>query len=1474
MNLKKKNVAAEQDIVVGWSYSKEAQITAEYTKFSPFNIGASSGIIVENNVKLKREISDEKYLPVKQSIIEIYVPDFHDKEPETVNVQAIKLMATRGEQTENCSFSKENWNYNREEKKITITINNDENVKASGEDEFNITYRYNEYVEDEKVFMPNNIKATIEEYSSNSNIVTTKEIHDVNEIESVPNDLVTYKVATNENSINKGKINANYNSEEAKYETKYTSTINVNIMTSDLIEQLQLMNTKDVYVTSDGTEVDASEDVYYKKLEFNYNEIAQMIHDGATIEIRNLNDEVIAYLNEENIEQENSCKMNFETMPHGIKILLNNVNTNENITIKVTRAIGKSSYEKAIFNTFDKIKNYTNANIKYYGDEKFYDMSESVNEKKIENSKTEANLKIKNEILTTTGKNDDVDIRILLNNNKKTSDLYVNPSFELVFPSQITGAVIKNVNLVNGNGLEIADYKTDNSGENVKLIVNLSGTQTEFVESDITNGTNIVLKVSLELDKYITKAQSYVKMYYCNEAATNYVTESDWKMSKSMPEGLVKNTNGFTKASVKYQGQQGLVVINSIANYDGQGSEVSLIGGNEKTAEIAVNAEGRIATMKLVALNNTGNKCTDIALVGRIPFEGNKSVVTGNDMGTNINTLLASFINEDSENPNKATIYYSTNEQADKNLNDESNGWTTDVSDLSIFKSFMICVEGEVESGSILNYSYDFQIPENIDYDKSLFGSFCGFYNNHKPSVISYETSEAAKVGLKTKSGLPFSIELLANIKDDEKIGENKYLTYKLNVKNTSDEIFSNIKVTNPIPNGTKAYVLENDEKYYGGDNAGYSKTESLEWNIESLNPGDMVTYTYQLKVSNGMAGKNVENVATVQVGDINQQSNTVYTPVEDKYFGIDFSGDVSDVAGIGDELVYTAAISNLKDYEFSNTKITFVYPEEAEFKSLTFEDGTEIPSSDLKINNEEHTVTYVIGQLPTNIINKFKLTLEAASVSDGKTSTYVKITSNDLTEQSSKILTRFVGAQLEFELSTNVEGETVTAGDYIEYIIKMKNVGEKRAEDITITAPASNLLDNPLENLGESKEARLTAPVINDEVNMYISSIEAGSEEIFVLNGYAKNPESSNLLSEQFTLSVSGTEIGKTDEVKFKVLSNSKLGEDPNEEKIVTVEENTHSISGKAWIDEQLDGAKSEEESGFSQATVNLLKNGKKIKTATIDSNGNYMFNDVENGSYDVSFDYDHVDYTITEKSAVQETEDGNAIATGISVNDSDVENVDLGVSVKDKFDLSVTDSLEKSVVSIRGKEHEEVYNDSNLAKIEVDPLDINKTSIKFVYKIKVENTGNVAGKATSIKDYLPTGTKLVEGENDDWIVGNDGCVYNDSLRGTIIEPGETKELTISLYKEFNGQNIGVLSNKVQLAQSETDNNLEQIIDGDFNTQETIVSISQGFASRSVRIATTVSIIAIIAVFAFMIRDGKIEIRIGDFRIGKKIYK
>lgn len=122
--------------------------------------------------------------------------------------------------------------------------------------------------------------------------------------------------------------------------------------------------------------------------------------------------------------------------------------------------------------------------------------------------------------------------------------------------------------------------------------------------------------------------------------------------------------------------------------------------------------------------------------------------------------------------------------------------------------------------------------------------------------------------------------------------------------------------------------------------------------------------------------------------------------------------------------------------------------------------------------------------------------------------------------------------------------------------------------------------------------------------------------------------------------------------------------------------------------------------------------------------------------------------------------------------------------------------------------------YNNSKIQKIEILKKNVNKSSMIVEYKIVVTNEGTVAGYAKKIVDYLPQNAKFTAEMNRDWYLSDsDKNLYSTSLADTILNPGESKEITLVLSYNITDKDIGNgVSNKAEIYESYNEKGLKDI--------------------------------------------------------------
>lgn len=1536
----------EDEVTLGWSYDSEVEVRSDYVKVSPFAVGENLGTIVSNEIIVKRNSEDAQTLPIKQTNLKIKIPMIYDKLPIAVDVMANKLMATAGQELNQVTFTQDNWKYNPENGELEITVKNDIAKVSNGEDKYTIVTRYEDYVNEEMITLDSIITLKVETYSSNQNKIQETTLQEVQEKEVDAGEIITYSVDTTEDKLNKGRINANFTS-EILYETEFSTIVNVNLLTSDLLEEITIEGTKDTYKDIEGNELDATKDIEYKGIKFQYAEIKDLLEKGSTIDILDGSNNVIYTLSKDNTKEQTDAYLEIDGRIKNAKVRINGVKTNGNVSIEFVKVIGKSSHTLKDFSTFDRLTSTVKAFVKYVSIEEMFTLKELEVDKYFTESYTKADFSINKEHLSTVKDNANVELKIVLNNHVETSDLYKNPVFEIVFPKHIKDVKIQSMNLLNEDGLRVNDFKTYERDEQIRLKLELAGSQKSFSEAYLTNGTNIIINANITVDEVTPRKKDEIKLYYYNEAVTNYQTQTEWNIENGVPYGIAKETNGYDAVVVEYDAPVGLIAINGIENYDGKSSILKSVKQGEVIDMLAVGKPAQIAQIKISTLNNTGNDCSDLIILGRIPFEGNKNIETGEDLGTTMTVPMRDFIIQDPENPVNAKIYYSTNEDAERTYDNPSNEWVEnieEIEDITQIKSFLIVPEGTLKAGEMLNYTYNIEIPADLPYEGKMYGTFTAYYDNNTEYALVPEISTADKVGLETDPGPRVEATLDVDIGEGNSVKEGKILTYYATVNNTGTITAENVKVIFSQPkNGTVLNVVTEGNLSEENITPGYhtATNNTKEIYIDRIEPGQKETVECMVRVNNAIPDqgeiteeKYIETKAVIEIGNlaINKETNTIKNRIKKSNIVTNISLDSSAELTDNSTFTYVYSIENTSGNTIKNFEGEFLIPDELEYISSKVKIYTD-ETVETIYDEENRTVNFKVIDFPYMNSIQFKVEVSVACGSRDPISPILNLKADNMEpEKALELFVELHAGIIEAVLESN-NRITVKEREKVEFLTTISNIGKSTASEIIVNVkPSENLTDVRAYYNGSREGA-----AVNENGRLYAKVFKLGAEKsiTFVVEGYAADlDEAEKIIQSSISVEYGGREVAtvisdpltiiedpeldkiqddkdnnngnnnnnnnnngsgsndnKDDDLKqdnnnnqsnnrpsnnnqntnnnnqsnnnnnnqTNNNSNTNNNVNNNQNSQTNTKKETYSLSGTIWIDANENGQKDKTESFAKGIRVNLQQSGETLKSTQTNTNGFYNFSNIEPGKYTVIFEYDGEKYGVTtynqndSNTAIVskgiEVKNGKSTSNEIEISNFNIENINLGLVVKEKFNLVINKYVTEAVVNIKGKVERFNFDDLDLAKIEIAAKDLSKATVDLKYKMVIENKGNVEGYAVTINDYMPEGMTFDENENEGWYLGKNGLLYNNSLERTLIKPGEKVELGLVLTKEMTKENTGTLINKVLIAG--TRNNKELIEDtiNNMSTQETLILVKTGYTVPIVAGAAMVFIITILIV-------------------------
>ena len=119
-------------------------------------------------------------------------------------------------------------------------------------------------------------------------------------------------------------------------------------------------------------------------------------------------------------------------------------------------------------------------------------------------------------------------------------------------------------------------------------------------------------------------------------------------------------------------------------------------------------------------------------------------------------------------------------------------------------------------------------------------------------------------------------------------------------------------------------------------------------------------------------------------------------------------------------------------------------------------------------------------------------------------------------------------------------------------------------------------------------------------------------------------------------------------------------------------------------------------------------------------------------------------------------------------------------------------------------------------MAKVELDKKKLSKTVVKFVYKIRVTNEGEIPGYATEITDYIPEGLEFHEEDGNNkslgWVKSGDDKIITRALETTLLNSGESKEVEVTFRWINSEKNLGEKINIAEISEDANDYNTDDI--------------------------------------------------------------
>ena len=1423
------DVKGEAQLKINWVSPEDIKsvLSTDLLTNSIYNENGINKRIVQALVSSK--VENNSY-PVKETNIELNIPG----DPETVTVNKRTTAGTNGENEFTASELSEG--------KITINVKNGQNDKIEwlkdAKDEFVVTAKYPETEELVNSKITTNLTQIVYD---NKELKQSAELM----IDENKEQLASISQIESQKEIAKGKI---YAGEEKDYVTNSIAYI-------DYSEAIQKINiTENEVKAIKAAEGEKELAVDYKNIRFNKSNITNIFGDIWDIKTIDQANNIKTITNETETDENGNILIEFEKGARVVNIETSNPKNNGVLNYEITKTIVKASLSREKIKELTKIKN--SSELVYTKKDNTTNIIKTNSTIDLKETQSKATLKVEPVTLTTSSAQK-LNITAVLETNNEYRDLYKNPVIKIKLPKQIN-KISAECSLMYGNGLELkkGNFKINEENGQEVITINLTGEQKSYEG----NGAIINIIANVELNKLSTNSIEDIIMNYTNENAVSY------------------EDNGEEKLQINIASENSMILTNNVEEYN----VTSLGKENDKEIELQSNANTKNATIKMQVVNNEESAISNIAIFGKIAnIDG--QIERTSKIRTNLENVK---------------IYYTTTENPTTSINKAENGWTETESKSA--KYFLILISS-LENGKKVNISYDIKVGENLQHNLTTEAfykvSYTNTLTNTKKEVESTKLIFITGKSAELKTDITAKIQG-TEIKSGDKVNAGEIIEYTATITNTGTEKANNVSVTATIPEDTT--MIEINPKYPDYDPVMDEYTSKEKYLIEKsdkqitinnieIEEGKTYSFTYMVKVNNITESKTIKSTIISKVGENSAEGN-ISNIIEPSNIEVEIAPifrEPNTVLDAGYNYIYEIYIKNLTNKEQKNVQV-----------DLNKNNGLGINTIYWNINQDnfgeidKNSKTFTLNEIPANgmvtiIINA------TAETNDFNIAEISATIANKY--RSNKIVEKIQGVDLEVTSTTTIEKNNqstkyVEDGDKINYNIKIKNIGKYDATELEIKDEFSGYLKLAKITL-DGKECEYETETVYEEDSSYDiitikSNLPVGKEMALKIEGIVDENTVGTKDADITNTAViydKTLRVAEVEQTKYTIRGQGGSQEDIDDPNNPNNSDSTgYSISGTVWKDDDNNGERDTEEplmSGIKVYAIDvdtneIAKSNNNDIEAITNSDGTYRLSGLSEGKYIIAFEYDSEKYIVTTYQVEDgdNTKNSDAIKATRTVNGEErmaaytdiinvtenVSDIDLGLVEAKTFSLKLDKVISKMIVTNKNGSKTYNFEDTGIAKVEIASKELSGSNVVIEYKLKVTNVGEVAGYAKTIVDHLPSSLSFNSGLNSDWYKkGNN--LYTSSLADTLIEPGETKEIKLTLTKKMTESNTGLTNNKAEIESAYNSLGIPNTVTTEENgktqntgSADTIIGVKTGAAVSYV--ALTLTIIIVIGGLAYLV--------------------
>lgn len=596
-----------------------------------------------------------------------------------------------------------------------------------------------------------------------------------------------------------------------------------------------------------------------------------------------------------------------------------------------------------------------------------------------------ANITIKENTISTKATAENQVITITTDTSGYNEQGWKNGMFLVKIPSDIVYAEINDVTTNNGNvKITAYDLYEENGNYFIKILT----------ENEKEETYSIMVDLDMTPDPRIPKKTDNVELYAINEIACDYYYGEPDQYDLDGDTNTTEEVNKRTTSLTMDPGTS-LNTTQVGADY-GDGDNVTIAPRVVKTDK-----NQRTATIRLSAINNYDFDISDIKIQGVVPFEGNKYILTGRDLGSTFTTnMINGGIKVTTAGlADYVTVYYSEAEEPSNDIEDKANGWTLaeNVTDWSKIKTYIIVVDNSynLATGETIEFEYDISLPPGVDYNEVTYSEHAIYFSLMTDDGKYATTTGSEKLGFmiakqydleivkyqedteKTIQGVTFSLtedgQETSSIKVTDANGTIKFIGlfaeryYTLKeIKTTDDYVLNGEEIrfytyTEINPDGTESLYLE----YVDKDNQKHARANNIydcviEDSVLAPKPEEGQDYKIQIKIENEVKAKLAIHKKDKATGEpLKNVKFTLTGEGKNEILTTDKDGNIL-TSGLYLDREYTLTETKSTDYYIAQEPIKFtITNDNGTIKFVNYTDNNNITASHtIELNDEIPTIT------------------------------------------------------------------------------------------------------------------------------------------------------------------------------------------------------------------------------------------------------------------------------------------------------------------------------------------------------------------------------------------------------------------------------------------------------------------------------------------------------------------------------------